>query len=303
MKIVKIIIINLILGLLFLIALDFICGYKTMKRLGVKPENIISEIYKNKFAENKARKESGPLWYIKDNYKAEADKNTKKPEIVLIGCSFTYGDGLERNEAFYNVLKRYTNRTVYNFGISGAGPKEFLYILKDENVYKLLHDTNNVEYVIYTYILDHKRRLYSTGRFPLGAEFKLKNGKLYIDNKDNIKILFCYFYKTFMNLYWLINNLFNRDWKLFEIYLNEMYNETQKHLKNGDKKTKFVVLLYEYSPEKDHWKEINNKNIIVIDLKDLIPDLDKEEYSQPDKHPNKKAWETIVPIISEKLNL
>ncbi len=301
MKITKIIIINLVLSIIFIIILDFICGCIMMSRIGVAPGKLISEIYRNKFAETNYRKHDGGLWYIKENYIAQA--GNKKPEIILIGCSFTYGDGLERKDAFYSVLSRYTNRTVYNFGISGQGPQEFLYVLKDENIYKLLHDTNNTEYVIYTYIPDHKRRIYSTGRFPLGAEFYLKNGELKTDNHDGLKILFCYLYKTYKNLYWLISNYFDLDWKLFEIYLNEMYKETQKHLKNKDKKTKFVVLVYEKSFKKDKWDKINNENIIVIDLNTLIPDLNNEEYKLPDRHPSKQAWERIVPAISEKLNL
>ncbi len=59
-------------------------------------------------------------------------KNTKSP-VILFGCSFTFGAGLNDNETFSYKLSKYTGRNVYNRGLSGYGVQHMLYMLNDSD--------------------------------------------------------------------------------------------------------------------------------------------------------------------------
>ena len=90
---------------------------------------------------------------------------------------------------------------------------------------------------------------------------------------------------------------------LFSIYMREAYKEIKKIF--GDN-TKFVVLLYDI--QNNNWDNITrleSEKIIVVNVNDIVDvDLSKVEYMTWDElHPNRKAWEIIVPALSEYLNL
>ncbi len=232
----------------------------------------------------------------------------KKPAIVLMGCSFTYGTNLNDDETFSSQLAQYNHRPVINLGTPGIGPREVLYML----ITPVLNDiypqeiNNNVEYVIYTYIYDHNRRIFTNIK-PLAPKFKKqKDGSLkYIKGHNFIDLLFIK--RSLKEL--LFDKGIYPNQKLTDetliLYINEINKAIHKKFKNGEKQTKLVVLVYsndEIEPLNNIEK--NNKDIIILKLNDLADiDIFSDKYTIIDEHPNKKVWEILVPIISKKLDL
>ena len=92
--------------------------------------------------------------YVIPDEKRSFDEKSAK-SILLLGCSFTYGAGLEPEQTFSYYLSKQTGRTVYNLGISGGSIQQALYLTGKEDFGKKYP---NVDLVIYTFISDHLNR-------------------------------------------------------------------------------------------------------------------------------------------------
>ena len=98
---------------------------------------------------------------------------------------------------------------------------------------------------------------------------------------------------------------------LFKLHLTE----SKKAIQEKYPDTKFIIIkypLFQDTIEKDKkifyqtplWEEFKDNGFLIYDLKEEIKvDLTDKEYLLPDLHPNKKAWETIVPKLVKDLNL
>ena len=237
--------------------------------------------------------------------------NSKKQPIVLVGCSFTYGTGLENEQTFANKLQRYTKRKVYNRGRPCWGIQHTLYQLRNDTFFK---EIKPPEYIIYVFIDDHIRRMYVDYFAYVSSVKYLKyqqyNGKL----KQNISTVTPIDYLKVTMLYkkavdkYIQYKCSDEKFELLELYLIESKKEVDR-LYNG---TKFVVIKYPsvdlhgFKPyETDRWKELENKGFIIIDFDKKLQDklISKEYLAYDGIHPSEKAWDIIIPIITKKLNL
>ena len=224
--------------------------------------------------------------------------NKNKKDIVLLGCSFTYGDLLENENAFHSQLSKYIHRNVYNLGLSASSPREILYIFNNPEILdKLIDKSDNIEYFIYTYIIDHKRRLYSNLR-PLSP--------FYISDKDYKRLIYLELPSWLNHLYTIRyintilfdNNYYKNNSLLFNLYMREI----NQKIKSDFKKAKFVIFVYEDDNTLD-WEKLKKEGIIVIQRSDLNLDLEDSKYKVSDGHPSAKAWQVIVPALAKELNL
>lgn len=236
------------------------------------------------------------------------DENTAKDNIILLGCSFSYGDGLNDKENFGAVLSQKTGRNVLNLGICCASPREALYILRNNEKFELLKKgIDTAEYVIYTYFPPQKQRLYadicefdktphyiSTNK---GQSLKYTELPRFISQSFIVKYTNLLFYK------YIIAPL-NKDSNLMLLYLKEIKKEIDTKIKNNQNKpTKFVILEYE-KDKTINWDRLKKDGIKVINADDLTGiNLLNKEYRLEDWHPNAKAWEVIVPALVKELNL
>ena len=225
-----------------------------------------------------------------------------KPGIILLGCSYTYGVNINSNETFSAVLSDTIKRTVDNLGLPGEGIRGILNIISSDRVLNQFNiDKNNIQYVIYLYMYDHQRRLYINlhAGEPL---YKIQNGTLV---KRNINRFLLNSYITFRfreNAY--IHSDVNYNWKLFCMYLRAIEQEIHKNFRNGDKETKFVVLVYVPSNGNEDWSLLENDNIEIVEANDLVEfDVASDEYKSFDgAHPNALLWQLLVPALVDKLD-
>ena len=252
------------------------------------------------------------------------DYDSRKKSIITIGCSFTYGYGLEQNETLAYKLQQATNRKVYNRGANGWGPQ---FVLKDIQTSKFFnefktesHDDEIVkpEYIIYTFIPDHVRRIYSdyfgtTDRvtyhlYDIKGN-KLVRRKIEIDITDYINIM-----ALVKRIKWIkyLNTSNDKKFDRLKLYLYAMKDEINKRFPDA----KFVILVYNNLADMskkhsvpfttDRWGELENDGFIILrfDTPEYNFLADNDYLLETDfEHPGAKAWDVLVPIIIDRLGL
>lgn len=320
MHTVRIVIINILILILLLVVLEFIFAViQTNKEISdnlkIQNQNNNIEFPKLTFGEYLFEVKKWVVYYYRTiNYnkyfaldefrKPAVGKQYKKDCIVIAGCSFTYGESLDYSDTFGVVLsEKYPKYKVYNIGLSGASPRETLYILRNYKKYENLLPKQGEEtkFVIYTYMYDQSRRLINNV-YRNSPNFKIKGTekgeKELVFFKSNNPILKTFIYHYFAQNYKPMNDKYLQN--LFTLYMQEIKKETEKIFPNA----KFVLFLYSDNEDVLDINAIEQKGITVIKLtkitdKDIIYN---DKYLAWDKgHPNRLAWEEITSRLGKIL--
>ena len=263
--------------------------------------------------------------YNFDNYfsgKSNEGSNGRTPDgleyksspIILFGCSFTYGQYLEKTETFSYKLAHYLKVPVYNRGRAGSGLQHMLYQSSLPEFYK---EIKNPSKIIYLFLNDHYRRMYGLpfsiyddGRF---LHYKKNKNNELIKVNDNIfinnlvKSFYTYRYIKAKYIDYEINNAKNAE-KLTDIVLAH-FIETRKNLeKNYNKSLDFYVIFYDdsilYNKLLKKKLEDNNFKVILLyeftDI-DYYNNLNPIYIMQDNGHPTGKTWDLLVPIIAKEI--
>lgn len=237
---------------------------------------------------------------IPDKYSKE-----KKP-VILFGCSFVYDLA---NEHLQYLLAKYTGRKIYNFSFDGWGTQHMYYLINKPMLYDIIGKPDP-EFAIYTYIRDHKYRIFDVRDeyyelLPYLA-YDNKNGKL-VKRKYNIITKNLFRSAIFRHLVWNYNyrNFSNKkSYEMLYKYVSESYYELKKHYPD----IKFIIFEYyqdkENIPEEEEmFKKLQDIGIIYISTKDLTSeDLSSEKYVRDMfGHPNLDAWNILIKPLSNKL--
>lgn len=253
-----------------------------------KPQisDIFKITYKKKFVINQA------------NFRNPIITDSNEHSIILLGCSFAYGMYLPDENTMHYLISKYTNRDTYNYALIAASPRETLYLLRNLNFDKL----KNPEYIIYTYISDHRKRLYEDTA-TIGPLFKISKDKQHLNYYEPFSYFLrkSYIYQTFLEIYanYKYKSKKRESSDLLNLYFSEINNEIKKKFNSN----KFVIFAYD-TDGNENFEELEKKNIIVIKAKDIIKaDIAKEPYIiyNGNYHPNSNAWEIIVPALINEL--
>ncbi len=227
------------------------------------------------------------------------EKNTGKKQIIIAGCSFPYGLLLEEEDCIHKILSDMTGRTVSNIAVPSGSEREALwFFMNEDRLFQYINKEQDVDYIIYICIDDHKRRLFFD-LDTIAPQYRVT------DNGTDIEFLKDKLYRhTFLY----------RNLKLAKYYLTpqsevlELQNLFLKKINEKSKElfpnSKFVVLNYAFETS-DKLKELENDGIKVITLGDYFGDnFYKDEYKTIDNlHPNGKCWKRVAEILKEVLNL
>ncbi len=318
-KTLKILVVNLIITLVLLMVVEIIsyliivCQYSKFKGFKeVIKEFRYKKIY-NRTEENLVNFSFRPIEY----------RNPNKRPIILFGCSFTYGHGLNDEETFSRKLADYTDRTVVNRGLSGEGVSFLYFQVTSRNIMnKIKHSISfspssiqinaDVEYIIYTFIYGHRLRNYRYKITPLDQFFNIEYQ--YINNKlERINVKHPFFHS--LHTVTLINqsseNSKRKSDEYQELILIKEFQESFKILKNYFPNAKIVIF---YMPDGQHdnanikddieYFKTKFNDVIIINADTLIQDLrDKKYWISGDDHPSEYAWDVIVPKLSEELKI
>lgn len=292
-KIIKIILCNILVGLVILGILE-VGLYLNYKKNHPEITYSIKEVSYDKVLD----------YY---NERPVQGKEYSKQPIILAGCSFAYGQNLENEETFGYKLAHITKRPVYNFSLPGKGFQHNLYFIQNK-MYE--NNINNPEYFVYIMMSDQIRRLYTTvclHDYTAFPEYKLdKNNKLYLKRNTYP------FYKQFY-VYYFFNNLYYtyigyKNYKEHSVLVREYLREIKSAIKKDFPDIKFVVLFYgDYEKYYNlDLYELEKEDFIFVHTQDLSSvNIFADEYhlTPTDFHPNEKAWDILTPEFAKALNL
>ncbi len=236
-------------------------------------------------------------------------EDTKKNPIILFGCSFAEGAGLNDENTPCSKLSKLTGRSCINRS-KGATGTQFIY-------YQLLNTDNNNEYknadyIIYVFIWNHLHRLYNYQISPLIYMFNLrykadKYGKL-----KEIKPKFKFIYSSFFIKSILNKKIFldidkeEKDFKLFNAMMKEIYRLSKEKYPNA----KFIMLEF---PETSHLelpeneiKTLNSYGIEVIKAREFLNNInyyERKYWLEDEIHPTSELWDFILPQLKEKYSM
>ena len=241
----------------------------------------------------------------------------KKNPIVILGCSYTYGHGLKKEESFPYYLSEITERPVLNFSVCGSeiiSSYQNFYKYLDDNLHKNL--VKNTDYIVYVYMFDHINRYMQIRVFynnyndifePKGLE------------KTLIKIpVFKYVFASYR-----LQKVFDKYPKneeaarIMKKIIILYFKKIEKYAPNSKK----IIIIYDekiadknsvediiYKHElmtSSIWKEIAKEtDIKVLHTKEITGILFDKNYKLKediaDWHPNAKAWQVFTPKFAEE---
>ncbi|MBR2068710.1 MAG: hypothetical protein IJ877_03000 [Candidatus Gastranaerophilales bacterium] len=263
--------------------------------------------------------------YYPDRFREYRETNQDKKPILLIGCSYAYGQWLDEKDSLGGLLEKLTKRHVYNLAVIGQDSAVASMLLDVEGKNKRI--TKTPEYVIYPYMFHNLVRLSN----PYYLSYYRKMG--FIEQKDNI-LYKSYLYSHFKD----VNFLKRLYWDIDFVQHQEIYFKILAHIKKTCDKnypnSKFVVLIYDdinfdlcpniwhsvgesgstmnklfeimYSQE--FKQKMEDLGIEVIHTQDLIGrvmdnPLDRVLQDPNRPHPSASAWAEITPKLVERLKL
>lgn len=234
------------------------------------------------------------------------NENTADTLILLFGCSFTFGEGLNDEETYAWKLSHLLGAKyqIYNYGFHGFGSHQMLSLFQSNRLDYLNKKYNNV-HIFYLTFKGIELRCAGHSKWD-------KQGPMYVaDNNHSVKRV-----GTFNDFKpKALRGKFKQS--LFAEYLLKIYNhimspfETDPYkmcaldaaiIKEAEKISKekfpystFTVVMYDKMPQT--FEILNDYKIDILEFNDTFVGSDKDTYKIPlDGHPNALATD----IIAEK---
>jgi len=238
----------------------------------------------------------------KELMRAPVGLEYKKKPVLILGCSFAWGFGVDENENFGSRLSKLTKRPVYNRSFEWLfGPQTMLYQARLKEFYE---EVPEPEYAVYVFIGDHVNRScskYLTPRpyYPF-LNYKMKNGRL----ERNPERWYDRLYLTRLIGISKMQKVSEKEkYSIAAEHFRETKQEFDKHWKNY----KFIILVYNQRGEKNELYDIGNlknEGFTIIKTYDLIGrylDL-PGDFTHDNMHPSSKAWEIVTPAFVKEMH-
>jgi len=242
---------------------------------------------------------------------------TNEKFAAFLGCSFTFGDGLNDRETipayFSKNSKIYQG---YNFGYSGYGPAQALIKLQHDSLEKIVKQKDGFGF--FMFIHDHiHRTIGSMSNFKMNKGlnpcFEIEGKNLvYKGLFKNVYPKRCAIYKKMAEngfcRYFNIGYPFRLNDEHFELtgrVLEEIAKEFNKKFQND----KFYVVMYpsisqkEYEEDEKIIEYLKNKKIKYLDYRKLFDPTKKPYYILHDHHPTAFANDVLTKQMITDLKL
>lgn len=218
----------------------------------------------------------------------------EKKSILLIGDSFAFGYGVDKNEIFANIIEKKINKKVLNFGISGSDPRSHLYN------YLNSYSKFNFDEIIYFFLphndfISEKNKdqeiTHQTDNF-----FTFKNIKFYLKNFFSN---FSYSYNFFRSAKIILDIKKTNEYESESYFIQDKTKVRytlgiiEEMIKFKDVKTYIVIIpsIYDinnFQKSNVNYKNLfwykeflqlsNKNNIVLIDLLDYVDFKNKYLY-------------------------
>lgn len=241
-----------------------------------------------------------------------ASLNKKNKHVVFLGCSFTFGEGLDCEYSIpYLIQGKDAKLNTYNYAFRGYGPhNDLLNFQPGLNIINKDIIQEKEGYAIYTYIDDHLNRVYGGGEY---LAYGHDTPDIFIED-DSVQIRKRGSFNT-----WLALNIFNKSeiLKLFKI--NITYPKTEEYYKRFAEiinytsslyhrefpQGKFCVVIYPNQDKDLTWVKYLSDNIFFLHPESPVDyDTNLEAYILDtiyDNHPTRIMNEYYSNIIYQSI--
>ncbi|MDR1783010.1 MAG: hypothetical protein LBR13_01940 [Dysgonamonadaceae bacterium] len=252
--------------------------------------------------------------YTLDSVGRRIDENTfdtaaKARHAIFLGCSFTFGEGVDNNSTFPAIFERKNPQyKSYNYGISGTGPSHSV-LFFDKKVNTINKETvkESDGFALYTFINDHLNRVYGSGAYITYAQLNSPN--VFVDG-DSLTVT------CFPRMHFRKGKLYNYVYLLKKAGLRFEYprtedfykrfagiiNCTARKYRDFNPNGKFFVAIYPYSSYRNkdlNWLKYLSPDITVIQAP--LPNDVSGHRIENDGHPTGKANEYFIEQIEDQL--
>ena len=251
----------------------------------------------------------------KDGLRARPPLREPPPQgsVLLFGCSFTYGMGLEDDETVAWQLERDLEGRLrgYNFGFSGWGAHQMLANLESGRVESLVKYPPKL--AVYLALADHARRVAGDAahdrhgpRYVLDEGGRpVRRGKFSDDKTDVAKKRLLRFVHHSHLGKRLADTVMMGGGDVPLLAAITAAARDQVRAKWPD--CRFVVLLWDEFPRRTDpvAKALREKDLEVLPASEILPQLHEDPASywihDADRHPNTKATSLIAAYLAEKV--
>ncbi|GGA88538.1 hypothetical protein [Puia dinghuensis] len=215
--------------------------------------------------------------YSTDNWGRRIDNahDTGKPgnkHIVLLGCSFTFGEGLPYHETIsYDLDSALQGYNTYNYGIIGGGPHQFaLFFQPGTAIINKTSIKQDSGFALYTYIDDHLNRVYGGSRYltygSSSPDVYIQNNKIIVKKRSGIVFAInSYSDKSELLKYFNVQRSYPRSESFYRRFA-AIINYTASKYRELFPRNQFVVGLYPVFSNDTAWVRYVDRNIKIINV-------------------------------------
>lgn len=238
--------------------------------------------------------------------------------FLFVGCSFTFGDGIESEFAFPSRFGYYSSENAYNLGVGGGSQLHHLKFLansKYNDFYKLRNNLPST--VVYTFIDDHMRRINGTTVY-LPNNYMFLNDRYYYIENDKLKFDTTFNDRIFTKARFYKNlgkssliKLIGIELPIFGDYHFNLYVQTLVKMKEELKKkipnmNKFIFVFYPdatlfHKQLLNHLKKYDDIEILDYSFLRLESLMKNRNLLRLDPHPSKETHDLIGYLLSREL--
>ncbi len=250
------------------------------------------------------------------NPPAPGRESAPSPAIVFLGCSFTFGQGVNDSETLANKVGALCDRSTLNCGGIGYGIHHVYKIFLD----KFSAANNSGRLFIYTLLPDHVLRASGLYGWSPGPSFRLAGDSLVYDGSLPVNryrfASYASLFGTFSFIKDMIINIQNK--RRAKRVSPDEYEKAYWMIRKMDQYSRmtgghFIVLSWDNISEKDdpnrYYRQIladklqrlGKEGVDIISVSDILDTKDPEYYIPIDGHPNAMAYDRIGRYLVDRL--
>jgi hypothetical protein len=232
--------------------------------------------------------------------------------IVFMGCSFTFGDGVEDSETMPYQLSRLLNRKGFNIAVSGYGPHHMLAAIENDRLPDMSGCDSTL--ALYQAIPDHVKRSAGIGKIAeIGPRYVLEDGRASYagqfqdaaKNDPTASLWGRLFGRSYIFQEYFVDRHWIGDYEI-DLFM-AIVGKSAKLFKAKHPGSRFVVLHWD-SSDRTHTKamtrslpELSDDFIRITEIISDVNDNAAEWRLHHDPHPNAKAHRKIAEYLADRL--
>jgi hypothetical protein len=225
--------------------------------------------------------------YTKSNYNSN-------DSIVFLGCSFSFGDGINDDETLpYYISKELNfNTFILNAGITGRSTNTAISILESDIIDQFVKN-KKIRFFVYSLIKDHiYRNFRSVDRV---GDNKIYKNKKYTEISHPFGEIKKFFEKSYIFRKTFLNIIDKHNYNFYQNYLIDSIQYMNNIIKTKYN-SKLIVIVWDEFDE-DFMNKLKNTNLDLICLPKYFNSEEEGYRIKNDGHPTSKANKEISEIL------